>query len=146
MIRFLLGVVGVVAVAYGVVLLLATGLDNTGAAVWWLAGGVLVHDGVLAPVTLLIGLAVSAWVPPAWRRVTVGALVVVGTVTVMAIPVLGGFGARADNPSLLDRPYLLGWLGLVLLVTTAMLLAELVVRRPWDARSGRRRDGARPGR
>jgi hypothetical protein len=50
-------------------------------------------------------------VPPA---VTAGA-VVLATVTVVAVPVLGRFGARADNPTLLDRNYVLGWLALATL-------------------------------
>ena len=36
-------------------------------------------------------------------------LVVWGGLTVMAIPVLGRFGALAANPTLLDRPYLTSW-------------------------------------
>ena len=31
-------------------------------------------------------------------------------VTLVAVPVLGRFGARADNPTLLDRDYVAGWL------------------------------------
>ena len=39
-----------------------------------------------------------------------GGLVVLGTVTLMAVPVLGGWGANADNPTILDRNYAAGWL------------------------------------
>ena len=44
------------------------------------------------------------------------ALVVLATVTVTAIPVLGRFGARPDNLTILPRNYVLGWLVLAALV------------------------------
>ena len=66
---------------------------------------------VLAPLT--IGAAVAARLLP---RAPAGrgrrsALVVLRTVTVTAIPVLGPWGARPDNPTLLDRNYVAGWCG-----------------------------------
>ena len=42
------------------------------------------------------------------RAPAVAGLVVLGSVTLLAIPVLGRFGARADNPTLLDRHYGVG--------------------------------------
>jgi len=108
-VRAALGAAGIGAAAYGGYQLLDLGLDNLRATVTWLVAGVLLHDALLAPVTL------AAWyvVTRTRRRLPgqlVSAAVVLGTVTVVAIPVLGRFGERADNPSLLDRNYLLGWL------------------------------------
>jgi hypothetical protein len=58
---------------------------------------------------------------PVWRRTPLlWALVVLGPLTLVAVPVLGRFGAKADNPTLLDRPYWLGYavvVGLVLAFT-----------------------------
>ncbi|MGY2874256.1 hypothetical protein ACVW00_001446 [Marmoricola sp. URHA0025 HA25] len=65
--------------------------------------------------------------------------VVLGTVTLVAIPVLGRFGARADNPTLLDRNYLLGWL-VVATLTVVLVGAALAV-----ARSGRAGGGGERG-
>ena len=36
--------------------------------------------------------------------------VVLGSLTLLAIPVLGRFGERPDNATLLDRNYTVGWL------------------------------------
>ena len=47
--------------------------------------------------------------PPDRLAPGVVALVVLVPVTLLAIPVLGRFGARADRPTLLDRDYWLGW-------------------------------------
>jgi hypothetical protein len=56
-------------------------------------------------------------------------LVVLATVTVTAIPVLGSWGARPDNATLLDRNYLLGWLVFATLVVLGVLLAGPIGRR-----------------
>jgi hypothetical protein len=42
------------------------------------------------------------------------------------VPVLGRFGAKADNPTLLDRPY---WLGYAVVVTVVVALAAVSSRR-----------------
>ena len=46
-------------------------------------------------------------------------MVVLGPLTLIAVPVLGRFGAKADNPTLLDRPY---WLGYAVVVGLVLLL------------------------
>ena len=46
--------------------------------------------------------------------------------------VLGGFGERPDNPSLLNRYYWLGWLVLAGVVVLAVLVAGLRARARHD--------------
>ena len=128
MLRPALGVVGAAGVAYGLYLLLGQPPDRTVDVVLWAAGSVLVHDAVIAPVVLVLGV-LAATRAPAWLRVPlVRLLVVVGPLTLVAIPVLGRFGARTDNPTLLDRPYWAGYLGIVaiaLVLTAADALRRL---------------------
>ena len=79
--------------------------------------------GLQAPLTVGLTVLATRVVPPRARtRVTV-ALIVIATVTVSAIPVLGRFGARPDNPTILPRDYVGGWLVLVALVVVVTLLA-----------------------
>jgi hypothetical protein len=132
-VRVLLGGSGVAVAAYGVKLLLDLGFGNLRATVEWLIGGIVLHDAVLAPVTVLVGVG---FVVLQRRGVRTGPLIVgglvLGTVTIAAIPVLGRFGARSDNATLLDRNYVVGWLvlaGLTALVSVAVLLAR-GTRRP----------------
>jgi len=124
----LLGGVGVAVAAYGVKLLLDLGLGNLRATLEWLVGGIVLHDALLAPLTVLVG---AGLVRLSRGGVRIGPLVVgglvVGTVTIAAIPVLGRFGARSDNATLLDRNYLVGWLVLVVL-TAVVSLGVLLVR------------------
>ncbi|MCW2757684.1 MAG: hypothetical protein JWO46_1430 [Nocardioidaceae bacterium] len=117
--RLGIGALGVLVAVYGAVLLLKQGWDNLLATVYWLAGGVVLHDGVLGIALIVIGALVVALVPARVRAPIAAGLIVLGTVTATAIPVLGRFGARPDNLSLLDRNYTVGWLVFAALVVVA---------------------------
>ncbi len=130
MIRAVRAAVGLAGVGLGVVgalKLLDLGGENLRAAGTWFVGGVILHDAVLAPATLLLwflAVRVLGRKPPG--ALIVGA-VVLASVTLIAVPVLGRRQARPDNATLLDRNYLVGWLvlaGLTLLVVTVSLLRE----------------------
>lgn len=117
--RVLLGGVGVGVGIYGASLMKDLGWDNFVASAKWLVGGVVLHDGVIAPATIVLALLVAR----VRRRPLPGAVIVggivVASVSLAALPVLGRFGARADNPTLLPRDYLAGWsafAGLTLLI------------------------------
>ncbi len=60
-------------------------------------------------------------------------LVVLGTVSLATLPMLGRFGARSDNDTLLDRNYLGGWLVLLSLVVIGVALAAIRRRTSPDA-------------
>jgi hypothetical protein len=92
----------------------------------WLAGGVLAHDVLLSGILLALGLLGTRLLSPAWRAPATVALVVWGGVGVAAVPVLGRFGARADNPTLLDRPYLASWAALTVVAVVVVVVAGLV--------------------
>ena len=130
-IRVVVALLGLGAASYGATLLLDLGVDNLLATLEWVVGGVAIHDGLLAPLSVVVGVVlVRATKGRMPAPVVVGALVL-GTVTIAAVPVLGRFGARADNPTLLDRSYVAGWVvfaGLTILV----VLVALLVERPAD--------------
>ena len=124
--RLVVALLGLGAAAYGAKQLLDLGLDNLVATMEWVVGGVALHDGLLAPLCVVAGvLLVRATHGRMPAAIVVGAIVL-GTVTISAVPVLGRFGARADNATLLDRSYVAGWFvfaGLtVLLVVVAVLI------------------------
>jgi hypothetical protein len=137
--RLVVGGLGVAAATYGAWQLLDDPLGDLVSVALWLAAGVLLHDFVLAPAVLALAWVVGRRLPePARAPVTVG-FVVVGAVTLLAIPVLGRFGASPGNDTLLDRNYVAGWLLLVGLTAGVVGVAVL-------ARTRRRRRGLRPGR
>jgi hypothetical protein len=135
--RAVLALVGVGVGAYGVLRLLDLGLANLWATVQWLVGGVVLHDGVFAP--LVIGLAlVSLRVLP--RRLLAPAavaLIVLVPVTLVGLPELGRFGADPRNATLLDRHYWMGWTALVVVVLVAVAVGTSVRRRPGSGVSER---------
>jgi hypothetical protein len=135
--RLLIGFVGVAMGVFGALRFLQLDRSDIVNGVLWLGGGVIVHDLVLAPVTIALTLLAARLVPRRARAAVVTGLVVLATVTVTAIPVLGGWGARADNPTLLDRDYATGWLVFAGLVVAGTIIALA----PWS----RRRDGRRTG-
>ena len=125
--RLLLGALGVAVATYGGWLLLQEDLSDLVDTAVWLAGGVVLHDFVLVPLTLLLGLALVRLLPANLRAPVAGGLVVLGTVTLMAVPVLGGWGANADNPTILDRNYPVGWL-VAAGVTMLVVVVTIVLR------------------
>ncbi len=111
--------VGAVFAAVGVASLLGESHDTHPAVVVrWVVGLAIVHDLVLVPVVLLVGVAVRRWAPRAWLA---GALLVSGAVSLVAWPLARGYGRQSSNPSLLPRNYAHGllvvlgvtWLGAV---------------------------------
>ena len=123
--RVSLGAVGVVAGLYGAWLLLSRGHDLLDLGLW-LVAGVVLHDGLLAVTVLMLGVLVLRALPQAARAPAVVGFVVLGSATLFAVPVLGRFGARADNPTLLDRSYWAGWLVLAGLTLAAVVAAAFV--------------------
>jgi len=125
--RVVLVLAGVAASAYGVVLLLDRPTEDLVETGLWLAAGVLLHDAVLAPLVLGLGVVGARWLPARLRTPLAFGLVVLGSVTLVAVPVLGRFGAKPDNPTLLDRDYTTGWLvvaGLTLAAVVVLALAD----------------------
>ena len=124
LLRGVIGAVGVVVGAFGAWLLLSRqDLDQLTSAATWLVVGVVLHDAVLAVATLLLGATALRLLPRAARAPAVVGFVVLGSVTLVAVPVLGRFGARDDNATLLDRDYTAGWLVLTLLTLAAVVVA-----------------------
>jgi len=133
-IRTATAIAGLTLAAYGVWRLLELGLDNLVATVTWLVGGVVLHDALLAPVTIAVALVAWRLVPRHRLSQLAVALIVLAPVTILSIPVLGRFGARPTEPSLLDRHYWLGWVALVVVVCVAILVGTFA--RGVAARSG----------
>lgn len=127
--RIALGAVGVAVAGWGVWTLLTNQRpDQLFSAALWLGGGVVAHDFILAPVAIGIGWLLVRTSPPWLRGPAAAGAVVLGTVTLVAVPVLGGWGRRADNPSLLPRDYWWGWLLVAAIVAIGVVTWALVVR------------------
>jgi hypothetical protein len=119
--RIVTGALGLALMAVGAALLLTGGQLKDVAL--WLAGAIVLHDGIIAPLVLGVGLLLAA-VPA--RGMVRGALVVAGCLTMIALPPLLRPGAPT-NPSALPLDYLRNWL-LVLAAVAVVTGVVLAVR------------------
>ncbi|GAA3839238.1 hypothetical protein GCM10022403_084420 [Streptomyces coacervatus] len=124
--RLLAGAAGLALMGVGASLLLDRQQDLMG-VLEWLGGAVVLHDALIAPVVLLVGLVL---VRGGVRGPIRGALLVAGALTAVALPVLLRPGPRANSTVLpLDYPrnWLLTLVGVA--TVTALLVAAKEVRR-----------------
>ncbi|MGA8848026.1 MAG: hypothetical protein WB471_15525 [Nocardioides sp.] len=138
-IRSSLGALGVLLGVYGAYLLLSRqDLEQLISAAIWLGAGVAVHDGLIALLGLVVVAIGARLLPVVARPAAAVGLIVLGSVTILAIPMLGRFGAKDDNPTLLDRSYWLGWSGIVVAVLVVVAVATVMrARRHADPAAGR---------
>ncbi|WP_372735205.1 hypothetical protein [Nocardioides sp.] len=123
--RIGLGATGVVIGGYGAFLFLSRGREHL-EVLMWLAAGVALHDGVLAVAVLALAAVAFRVVPEVARAPVAVGFVVLGTLTLVALPVLGRFGERADNPTLLPRDYTAAWVLVAALTLVAVLAASFI--------------------
>jgi glucan phosphoethanolaminetransferase (alkaline phosphatase superfamily) len=97
----------------------STQLISTGS---FLIGGVIVHDAILAPITVGLGVLAARLLPSHFRAAAAGAFLIWATLTVAFFNVLSGTHAKSDNQTVLHRPYLLSWL-----ILTGVLIGIMVV-------------------
>lgn len=127
--------VGAVLFGVGVWSLLdAAGDTHPSASVAWLLGLALAHDLLLVPVVLLVGAGVRRFAPAASRSLLGAALLISGTVGLVAWPLVRGYGRSPGNPSLLPRDYGKGLLVVLVLVWSATLALGLLARRQQHTR------------
>ena len=91
----------------------------------WLVGGVILHDAIIAPVTVLLGVVAARLLPGRTRAVAAITFLVWATLTAAFFNVLSGQGGKPDNDTVLHRPYGLSWL----ILTIAVVIAAVSVAR-----------------
>ncbi|MFI1769999.1 hypothetical protein ACH41H_49770 [Streptomyces sp. NPDC020800] len=127
--RLLAGAAGLALMGVGASLLLD--VPDLMGVLEWLGGAVVLHDALIAPLVLLVGLVL---VRSGVRGPVRGALLVAGALTAVALPVLLRPGPRA-NSTVLPLDYPRNWL--LTMVGVATVTALLVVAK--EVRRSRRR-------
>jgi len=94
----------------------------------WLVAAVVIHDGLVAPITIGVGVALTR-VPPRARRYLQGALLVGALITVIAVPLIGRQGTQPESKAILLRDY--GANFALLLGLTAAVALVLYALRVW---------------
>lgn len=113
---------------YGAYLLLSRTEETAQlvSAAMFLAGGVVLHDFVLAPAVLALSAGLRRLLPRYAQLPAAVALVVVGTLVLVVLPAVTGFGKRPDNPTLLPRHYDRSFVVLLLLTVLGVAIAAAV--------------------
>ncbi len=101
--RLLIGLAGLVLIGVGAIELLEFDLVDLLWVGFWLAAGVALHDGVLAPSSTVLGKLVADRLPAHRRSVLVIAAVSIGSLTLLAVPLMLQQGGEAGNSTLLGR-------------------------------------------
>jgi hypothetical protein len=115
-------------IAIGLVLLVTTGgFGHVVDVGIWIVGLDLVHDLAFAPIATLVALVAVALLPHRLRAPILAGLGASAVVLLIAWPLLGGYGRRRDNPTILPRNYTTSVL-IVLAVIWAIAAAWFVLR------------------
>lgn len=130
--RFALGALGVAVMGIAALGILRdrSFTDPPGLAVW-LGAGVIAHDFILAPLSLLIGFIASRLVPHDVRHVVGYGLATAAVILVVGVPVLLASHRDRANPTIMNQNYGVGLMiaELVVLVATGLTAFVLLRRR-----------------
>lgn len=130
---WLCSLLGSGVLVFGLVNLLArSGVTHPTSWIPFFLGGLVLHDAVLAPLVALAGWLLSR-VEPRWLRppLQLGAYVSFA-VALVALPVVGGYGRLANNPTILpDQHY---GRNLLLVLAAVWLVVALACLRAWMRR------------
>jgi len=97
----------------------------------WFMGSLVVHDFVIAPLTLAVGAILVARIPHPLRAPFQAGLIASAFIVLTTWPLVRGYGLRSDNPSALPNDYL-GGLAMVLIAVWSVVGA--VAWRVWKRR------------
>jgi hypothetical protein len=133
-VRTLLVLAGVACALWGLWLMRDFTREQLTSEAFWLAGGVVLHDAVLAPVVVALGYVGSRLLPKHARRPATTAFLIWGTLTIAFLPVLSGEGGKPGNDTILGQPYVLSWVAMTIALAG---YAVVMARRRRRSVSGR---------
>ncbi|MFB8274327.1 hypothetical protein [Nocardia colli] len=126
-IRILLLLAGLWLGWYGISLLLDFPRADLWSVALWFAAGILLHDGVFAPLCAAVGVTARRILPGTWWGPMACGAVCTVVLVAIAAPVIDRGHAMPDNPTVLDRNYPLG-LAVALILIWALVIAAAAVR------------------
>lgn len=121
--RIFLAVAGIALLIFGASRLL-TKVPGT-MLVWvaiWLVAALIIHDGIVSPLVLMIGVALRRFVPDRGRRYLQAGLIMAAAVTVIALPLMYRRDSQPPSKALLLQNYPLNWALLLGLIGAGVLI------------------------
>lgn len=127
-IRVALALMGVSFIVVGARFLLQRSHQEVISAAIWFTFPAILSDLLLLPVAAAAGHVLTKGLAP-WARLPAQvAAVLIGTLLLIAVPYLGRPGLHPDNPTLLNRNYVLGYLVYVVIIAAAAAIWALIRR------------------
>ncbi|RSD13141.1 hypothetical protein [Amycolatopsis eburnea] len=129
--RALLALPGLAALAWGVVLFAEYALPvrpDVLATATWIVGGPVVNDGVIAPLTAVLGIVLARVVPSPWKAPVVAGTVITGVLAILAFPLLWRPYGTPPMPGLHDGDPALGLALTVAAVWLVVIVTGLTIR------------------
>jgi len=140
--RIILAAAGIVLGLFGVYRLITEiPLSSLMALGVWLLAALLIHDGMLSPAVVGLGVLLRHFIPDRGRRYLQAALLVGAFVTVVALPMIYLRGSQPAVKALLLRNYGLN-LTIILAVIAIITLSLYAIRVAQDRNSGEPANGA----
>lgn len=138
LVRILLGVVGGLLLAYGGARLLhGLPLPTLLVLAGWLLAALVIHQGVLSPAVIAVGAALRS-LPDRARGFVQAALIMVGAVTVIAIPLIIRQFSQPAGKAMLLQQYGINLALLVGIIALGTLIAYAIrVARDRSSSAGR---------
>lgn len=134
--RIAFGGVGLLVLLYGIVRLMQhTATSEKIGLVKWLAGAVIIHDGILAMGVVGIGWLLNRYLPGRGRAYVQGGLAVAGIITLFTLPLIYRHKKSQPGTTELTRNYLGGLLLVLLLIAAGTALAYALRVRSESRRS-----------
>lgn len=128
-VRIVLGTLGLGAILYGAVRILQSpAAVNPLDLFVWLAGALILHDGILAPIVTVFGFLMARLIPGRARAYIQGGLIVGALVTTFTVVEIYREGKSRPGNALLEQDYtrnLLVILAVVLVLTAALYVARV---------------------
>ncbi|MFN2518717.1 MAG: hypothetical protein ABR604_06670 [Jatrophihabitantaceae bacterium] len=138
--RIALGAVGVLGIGYAAFRVLGNStVSQPLNLAEWLIGILVLHDFVLTPALLAVGLVLTRTVPPRARRYLQGGLLAGSLVMAIAIPLIYRRGTGLPGKALLEQNYAAN-LALILVVIAAVTVAAYAARVLRERRTQRGND------
>ncbi|WP_439383781.1 hypothetical protein [Amycolatopsis lexingtonensis] len=94
----------------------------------WIVGGPIFNDGVIAPLTAVLGIVLSRIVPSPWKAPVVAGTVITGVLAIVAFPLLWRPYGTPPMPGLHDGDPGLGLALTVAAVWLVVIVTGLTVR------------------
>lgn len=126
MTRLALGAIGIAAGLWGGWQLLDDGATALVSLGIWLVASIIVHDAILAPLTIGLTIVAAKFLPAPARMPAVIGFIVWGTCSIAFFAVITGQVGKTGNETIGNQPYTSAWLVFTAAVAIAAVATSIV--------------------